>query len=209
MSGTNYRVESGFLSAVGGETGSTNYQIMQSNMEPIFILASVCLPNDVDCDAWTADVDCDDNDYTVNPAGTEIVNNGKDDDCNPATPVNTASGLGLNQPLPGFNASLQVSVDGANPGVGLVKYRYSRERLTFASTAISSISASGGTATITGTGNATRTGGASCTGCPFTVTIVEDSPDGTSISINNGAYFKDPASGTRALTSGNFNQTGQ
>ncbi|RJQ54728.1 MAG: hypothetical protein C4526_04935 [Nitrospiraceae bacterium] len=164
---------------------------------------------DIDGDGYPATVDCNDNNPAINPGAVEIANDGIDEDCNPATPVSTVSGIGLNQPLPGFNASLHVNVNGTNPGAGMVKYRYSRERLTLTSTAISSISVSGGTATVTGTGNAVRTGGASCTGCPYTVTIVEGSPDRMSISINNGAYFKDPASGARALTSGNFNQTGQ
>ncbi|MBI5407804.1 MAG: putative metal-binding motif-containing protein [Nitrospirae bacterium] len=155
------------------------------------------------------DGDCDDNNAAVNPGAAEINNNGLDDDCNPATPVNTVSGIGANQPLPGFNASIQVNVNEANLPEGMVKYRYSKERLTFTSTTILSIYASGGTATITGMGNAVRTGGASCMGCPFTLIIVEGSPDSMSISINNGAYFKDPVSGTRDLTSGNFNQTGQ
>ncbi len=43
-------------------------------------------PNDQDQDGYLSDVDCDDNNASVNPCVTEIPYNGKDDDCNPLTP---------------------------------------------------------------------------------------------------------------------------
>ena len=43
-------------------------------------------PIDADSDGFTADVDCDDGNAAVNPAQIEILGNGLDDDCNPATP---------------------------------------------------------------------------------------------------------------------------
>ena len=41
---------------------------------------------DSDNDGFAADVDCDDADPDVNPGAIELTGNGKDDDCNPATP---------------------------------------------------------------------------------------------------------------------------
>lgn len=45
---------------------------------------SVLAP-DADGDGWRANVDCDDADGGVNPGQHEVVGNGKDDDCDPAT----------------------------------------------------------------------------------------------------------------------------
>jgi hypothetical protein len=50
---------------------------------------------DFDGDGFTGnDGDCDDSDPTVNPGATELTYNGKDDDCNPATPDDDLDGDG-------------------------------------------------------------------------------------------------------------------
>ncbi|GEM_PF-1790686 len=41
---------------------------------------------DADGDGWTANVDCDDADASARPDGVEVPGNGRDDDCDPATP---------------------------------------------------------------------------------------------------------------------------
>jgi hypothetical protein len=46
----------------------------------------VVAANDADGDGWTANVDCDDRVAAVNPGQQEVVGDGLDNDCNPATP---------------------------------------------------------------------------------------------------------------------------
>ncbi len=119
-------------------------------------------------------IDCDDSDPAINPGATEILRNGIDDDCNPATPVATASGNGYNTPLAGFRASLALNVTGnSTSGSGTLKFYYTRTRVACNSSSISSVVASGNTATVMGT----------CTnGDTFTATV-SDAPEQMGITI--------------------------
>lgn len=60
--------------------------------------ASCITPDDIDArldpdgDGWDDDADCDDEDSGVNPGAEEVCDNGKDDDCDPATDCRSGSG---------------------------------------------------------------------------------------------------------------------
>ncbi len=57
-----------------------------------------CSTVDADGDSYSpAQGDCNDNDKTVNPGAKEIAYNGKDDDCNAATPDDDVDGDGFNK----------------------------------------------------------------------------------------------------------------
>jgi hypothetical protein len=172
---------------------------------------------DGDGDGFHSDVDCDDNNPAVNPGATEIPNDGIDNDCNAATPVQKVSGAGTNFPAAKkWPATMMV-----NEEDGMVTYYFARRRESFTSTAITAVTASGGIATITGTGNASRVTGNSvkdCTGCPFTVTIWDDAVNGDSMDIvvydgtePDGIFFDSPGGppgSLKYLDTGNFTVVG-
>jgi uncharacterized repeat protein (TIGR01451 family) len=120
-------------------------------------------------------------------------------------------GVGMNTPTATkWRASMSVNVNGAGPS-GLLKYYYTRQRVNLQSTAIISVSESGGTATITGTGDATKIEGTTttdCTGCNFTVLIQNGSPDKMSITIDSGNFYDSPG-GLKDLDVGDFTLVGE
>ena len=77
--------------ATVGNAGVNSVKVQASDGNP---LGGTTDPNwvvlsvypDADGDGWNANTDCNDGDASVNPGKTEIFGNGKDDDCNPATP---------------------------------------------------------------------------------------------------------------------------
>ncbi|MBI5741017.1 MAG: putative metal-binding motif-containing protein, partial [Nitrospirae bacterium] len=169
---------------------------------------------DSDGDTWTiCDGDCNDGNPLIHPGASETVNDGIDNDCNEATPVTTVFGVGRNTPSSlQWKATMSVNVNGSVPA-GVVKYYYSRQRVNFTSTSIISVTASGGSATISGTGNAAKTvrnTTSYCIGCSFSVTINDFgiSGDLMYIVIDNGNFYAAPG-GLKKLDSGNFTVVGQ
>jgi len=69
-----------------------------SNITGNGLAAFGCLSSgiDADGDGFTSEVDCDDNDDTINPDQEEIAYNGIDEDCDPNTPDDDLDGDGFN-----------------------------------------------------------------------------------------------------------------
>jgi uncharacterized repeat protein (TIGR01451 family) len=120
-------------------------------------------------------------------------------------------GAGMNTPTATkWRASMSLNVDGAGPS-GLLKYYYTRQRVSLQSTTIMSVSETGGTAMITGIGDATKIEGTrttNCTGCNFTALIQNGSPDKMDITIGNGNFYSSPG-GLKDLDAGDFTLVGE
>jgi PKD repeat protein len=92
------------------ETGFATIEAIATDNHPLggsvrYVWRVIVVQADGDGDGWRANVDCDDADPAVSPDATEVVANGKDDDCDPQTPDNGAA------PLAAFHTS---AVDGRN-----------------------------------------------------------------------------------------------
>ncbi|MEW5802680.1 MAG: choice-of-anchor Q domain-containing protein [bacterium] len=91
-----------------------------------------------------------------------------------------------------YKASFSMDVTGPSSPSGWFKYYYSRTRMNFVSTQVTTVSIAGSTATISGTGTVNGVGGYT-----FTATVTDGSPDSFGIIINkpdNSPYYsKGPA----------------
>lgn len=147
--------------------------------------------------------DCNGSDPAINPGATEVPNDGIDNDCNPATPINTASGSGYNYPEPSFRANLSLNVNASSMGTSYLKYSF--KRMFLSSTSMTGITATGGTATVTGVGKVNNVAG-----CTFTAIVTDGSPDAMGIVITpGGACTTSYSASSQTVSSGNYSVVGQ
>ena len=189
QSSTNYTVESDVVSGGGGESGSTNYFTEHTTGQSSAIGESSSSTYGNYAGFWNVL-------YADLPSVTYSV-----------------SGYGMNNPSsPKWRASMAVNVDGAAM-TGLVRYYYTRQRVSFDSTSIASLtSPASGTVRLTGRGDGTRITGSTtayCTGCAFTATIQDGSPDGMEFVITetDGSDFYNAPGDLTALDGGNYTIT--
>ena len=120
--------------------------------------------------------------FTINPRTTRV------------------SGAAYNYPEnPTYRASFSMDLTGPASPIGWLKYYYSRTRLNFISTGISSVSITGNTVNVTGNGSVNG-----ATGYTFTATVVNGTPDTFAITISkqDGSLYY--SAGPMAVSGGNF-----
>ena len=141
----------------------------------------------------------------INPGTIEILNNGVDDDCNPATPAASVSGDGyaiskVSKP----KAAMSLNVDASSLETSWLKYSYPPKEINFKSTSITDIAVSRGVATITGTGKIRK-----IRGYTFKAVVAKGVPDKISIEIykpNGKLYCR---KSLQSVIKGNYSIVGQ
>ncbi|MBN1568685.1 MAG: hypothetical protein JXA73_12630 [Acidobacteria bacterium] len=134
--------------------------------------------------------ECRDDDPAINPGAQEVCGDGMDNNCNGqadegcVTSVSVSGGAFFYPESTSYKASFSMDATGPVFPSGWLKYYYARTRMNFVSTAITSLSVSGNTATISGTGTVNGAGAYA-----FTAKVRNGFPDTFAIEIKkaNGA----------------------
>jgi len=100
---------------------------------------------------------------------------------------------------PTYRASFSMDVTGPSSPSGWLKYYYARTRMNFVSTGITSVSASGNMATISGTGTVNGVGGYT-----FTATVTNGSPDTFAIVIKKSDGTTYYSAGPKNISGGDL-----
>jgi flagellar hook assembly protein FlgD len=133
---------------------------------------------------------------TFNPDQADSNGNGIGDACE----LRRISGGAYNYPETAtYKASFSMDVTGPSKLSGWLKYYYARTRMNFVSTAITNVSISGNTATITGTGTVNNAGG-----YVFTATVSDGTPDSFGITIKKAGGTTYYSTGTGAISGGDL-----
>lgn len=98
-----------------------------------------------------------------------------------------------------YRASFSMDVTGPSSPSGWLKYYYSRTRMNFVSTAITSVSDTGSTATIAGTGTVNGV-----SGYTFTATVTDGTPDTFGITIKKSDGSTYYSAGPGAISGGDL-----